>query len=185
MREGRRQAGYTLLEMVVTLAVVAAALYLAAGMLREAHLLAAAAGRQLQDPLAGQLASRLRADVQGARAVASPALPRLAAPWSAAPLCLSEARNSGLLCWQAVGGELQRRVVGEAGERAEETWLRSLVEWRWRQPSPGLLDLEVSYWRAPQPGEWRLAGSPRPPPQFLATERLRLALRGGGRRSGW
>jgi len=180
---GRRsQAGFTLLEAVVALAVVSVALYLAAGLLREAQVLSAAAGRQLTDPLAGVVAARLRADVQGADAVAPPAPGGV---WTSGPLCLAERRHQGLLCWTAAGSELHRSFLGEAGGTSDATWLRSLVAWRWRLPAAGLVDLEVAYLRSAEPWRWRMSGPPSPPAPSLATERLRLALRGGGRGSGW
>jgi prepilin-type N-terminal cleavage/methylation domain-containing protein len=185
MRRGTSQAGFTLIEASVALAVVAVALFLAAGMLREAHVLAAAAGRQLHDPLAGQLAARLRADLQAADRLAPPTPIWPPWAWTSEPLCLAGARSGGLLCWQPLGAELHRRTMEDGASRADEIWLKTLAGWRWRQAAPGLVDLEVTFFRAADAGRWRLAGAPAPPPPLLATDRLRLALRGAGRGSGW
>lgn len=180
----RRQGGFTLVEMVVVLAVTGVALMLAAGMLREAHVLATAAGRQLDDPLAEVATRRLRSDVQGSDRVLS----GFTGPqWLSGPLDLVGYYPGTLLRYQVADGELQRLVVDTGGEvLGREVWIHRLVGWRWRQVTPKLVDVEITYLRAPEASDWRLAGGPGvPPPDRVERELLRLALRGEGRGAAW
>lgn len=177
--------GFTLIEMAVALAVVAVALFLAAGLLREAHVLAASNAGQLLDPLAGRVAARLRADVQAAAGVAGPPGPAPIPFWTEGPLCLAAPGGAGLLCWHRAEGELRRQALDEGGPGPDAVWLSRVVAWRWRQIAPGLVEVELGFTRAAEPWRWRLAGPPHPPSPGVSIERLRLALRGGGRASGW
>jgi prepilin-type N-terminal cleavage/methylation domain-containing protein len=184
---GARQRGFTLLEMVVALAVVGVALLLSAGLFKEAYVLQAAAGRQLDDPLADVATARLRLDVQGSHRILG-GLPTLLGPlWTGEPLELEGYFPDTVLRYEQVGGELHRVVLDAGGEElSREVWMRRVVLWRWRPLSPRLLEVEVTYRRGPEASDWRLAGGPPvPPPDRLETERLRLALRGRGSGAGW
>lgn len=181
----RRERGFTLLEAVVVLAVTAVALMLAAGMLREAHVLSAAAGRQLDDPLAELAAARLRADVQGSDRVVGAGLP--APLWNETPLELEGYWPDTALRYRRRGQALERLVVDDSGEvLGRSVWIHRLEAWRWRLLAPRLLEVEITYRRGPDPSSWRLAGGPpTPPPDVVETDRLLLALRGRGGGAGW
>jgi len=188
IRAGARtgaQAGFTLLEMVVTLLLVGVSLFLAAGMLQEAQVLSAGATRKLQDPLGALAVTRLRSDVQGSRAVLSPSLPLL---WTGDPLSLSGYYPETILTWRLREGRLERILSDAASGEVLSTqvWLSGTASWRWRLVDRSLVDVEVAWHRAPELASYALDGRPGSrPTEVLEVDGLRLALRGRGWGVGW
>ena len=64
----RREGGFTLIELVVSMLLFAVVVAIAAELLGEAQQMLVDAGREALDPAAALIAMRLRADVQGASA---------------------------------------------------------------------------------------------------------------------
>ena len=62
----RRQAGFTLVELVVSMVLLALAMALSAQLLQETQQMLVDAGREALDPAAALVATRLRADILGA-----------------------------------------------------------------------------------------------------------------------
>lgn len=187
LREARcRQSGFTLLEMVVVLAVVGVSLLLAAALLQEARALIQAAGAELTSPINGLATDRLRADLQEAAAVLSPPPPSLDG-WTGEPLLLEAGGEGGLaIAYQREGRELVRRLLRDDGSEAvREVWLRDLARWRWRASAPNLVEIDLAYHRVPPASRQRLDGGPGKPAPELAVARLLATLRGGGRGRGW
>lgn len=179
----RSQGGFSVLEMVVVLAVVGVSLFLAAGLLQEARTLISATGAELTNPLTGLATDRLRADLQAAAPV--PSLPPSLDGWSTDPLLLRGTAGCSIV-YERDGRALLRRLLDVDGtETGVEVLLKDLVRWRWRASAPNLVEIDLAYHRAPPASRWRLDGRPGKPAPELAVERLLTALRGGGRERGW
>lgn len=185
VKRGRGQAGFTLLEMVVALALVTVAVFLAAGLLREFHEVSRRTAREALNPLEGIAVRMLRNDVHGSRGILSP--PPFPGFWSSRPLDL-DGHPPGPLRYQVEGGELLRLVLDEHGKvSSRRTVLHGAVALRWRPLGPGLLQLELSYRRTRLGASWRLGDGNRreAPDESLETEGLVLALREAPRGAGW
>lgn len=172
------EAGFSLVETVVTLAVVAVALALAAGILVETHRMLAQAGLELRAPAPEGAMDLLQAELQGAAGVAGG--PVGGVGWTRDRLVLL--RPDGLsVVYERDGARLVRRVGG--GER---TAVPDLVSWRWRREAPRLVTVEVVYEGRRGPG----GGIVSPRGRIEGTRewrerRLTAAVRGGGTRRGW
>lgn len=176
-------SGFTLLEVVVALAVASVGLALAAGLLVESHRLAAQAGLEIRAPEVEAPLDLLRNELQSASGVArGRAAPGFGTVGSRDRLVLLRGDLPPVV-YQREGDRLVRRTGdGESGR----TVVPDLVSWLWFQPAPNLVIVDVVY----DPG-WGAPGgrlSPRGPigaPQGWRTERFTAALRGGGARRGW
>lgn len=180
MSSTSRAAGFSLLEMVVTLAVVGVGLGLAAGLLVEGHRIAAQAGLEIRTPEVEGPLALLRNELRSASAIGAGGA---VGAWSRDRL---ELRGPGgePVVYERRGSRLVRRV-GEEG--AVRTVVPDLVSWRWFRTAPRLLTVEVVYdpgWGAPggivAPGRRRIAG-----PRSWRTRRFVVALRGTGTDRGW
>lgn len=179
----RAEAGFSLAELVVALAVMAVGLALAAGVVVESQRLAAQAGLELRQPAAEEALDLLRAELQGAAGVSGGGgLGARAFGWSRDRLAL--VRPDGLtLVYERDGDRLVRRV-GLAGRG--RTAVPGLVSWRWTLEGPNLVRVEVVY--EGRRGPAGLLVSPRGPIAGTREWRVRhltAALRGGGARRGW
>lgn len=172
------EAGFSLVEMLVTLAVVAVALALAAGILVETHRMLAQAGLELRSPAPEAALDLLRAELQGAAGVSGGPVGGLG--WTRDRLVLT--RPDGVLVVYERDGV---RLVRRAGE-GERTAVPGLVSWRWRRGAPRLVTVEVVYEGRRGPGggivspRGRIGGT-----EEWRTRRLTAAVRGGGTGRGW
>jgi prepilin-type N-terminal cleavage/methylation domain-containing protein len=179
----RAEAGFSLVELVVALAVLAVGLGLAAGIVIESQRMAAQAGLELRQPAAEEALDLLRVELQGAAgAGGGPGLGGVAYGWSRDRLVL--VRPDGLtLTYERDGDRLVRRVGLEGVGR---TAVPGLVSWRWAREGPNLVRVEVVYEARRGPGgvfvspRGRIAGT-----HEWRERRLTAALRGGGSRRGW
>lgn len=172
------EAGFSLVEVVVTLAVLAVALALAAGLLVETHRMMAQAGLELRTPASEEALDLLRVELQGAAGVSGG--PPAGMTWSRDRLVL--VRPDGE---RVVYERDRRRLVRRVG-KGERTAVPGLVSWRWRRDAPTLVTVEVVYARRRGPGGGIV--SPRGPirgTKDWRTRRLTAAVRGGGARRGW
>lgn len=179
----RAEAGFSLLEMIVVAFLIAVSLALSVDLLREAQTLSAGATRKLADPLGSLATARLRKDLQGSRRIVG-----LGLFWSSEPLSVTGYHPNTIITYRREGEVLERLLfdlsTGALVSREEQ--LRGVVGWRWRQAAPGLVDVELTYRRAPELSAYRLDGAPgRRPADVWETEALRLALRGRARGAGW
>jgi prepilin-type N-terminal cleavage/methylation domain-containing protein len=178
----RGERGFTLLEMVVALALFAVAMLLAGQLLGQSRLLLTAGARKAQDPLATYVLLRLRSDVQAADRVAG------ASPfgeWSTAALELPGAVAGSLVAYEREGEELVRRFEDGAGASGRQAWMAQVESFRWRRLGTKLVEIELVSRRAPGFEDWRLAGRPEAPVDRLRIDRLLLATRGSGLGGGW
>lgn len=104
------QAGFTLVEVLVSLVLLILVLSIAAQLLGETQQMLVDAAREARDPAAALIATRLRVDVQGAAgAVAAPS-PELACAY------LELVGNpEGVIFYQLAGGGLVRSVLAADG----------------------------------------------------------------------
>lgn len=178
----RRDAGFTLVETVVALAVGAVCFALAAGLLIESHRLAAQAGLEIRTPEAAGPLDLLRNELQSASGVAGATTASASATGSRDRLVLVR-HGLPAVIYEREGDRLVRRV-GTRGEG--RTVVPDLVSWRWVRLGPNLVTVEVVYdpgWGAPG-GVMKTRGriaAPRP----WRTTRFTAAIRGAGANRGW
>jgi prepilin-type N-terminal cleavage/methylation domain-containing protein len=183
VRRRGRQAGFTLIEVLIALVLVAFGLALAAGLLMEtSQMMVDAAAEQAETalPLAR---ARLRIDVQSCRQ----ALPVPDARGELGEIWLL-GHPSGTVRYRKVGREVVREVAGAGGAWSGGTVvLRNVEEWN-LIPTPGaeLLALEIrvlrrAVRRTPLP-TMPAVGAPG---MDEKVETLVVAPRAGGLRLGW
>ena len=168
--------GFSLLEVVVTLAVLAVALALAGRLILESQLGLVRAQAELGNPLPRYAMTRIRVDVEGAASV-----PAILPGWRAAPL-VAVLPDGGAVAWRQSGDELERLVLDGAGVAVvRHVALREVAGWRWRATAPGLIDVELTY-RARDSSVVPLAGVIRTwaPPTVEYRVWARIALRAEG-----
>jgi prepilin-type N-terminal cleavage/methylation domain-containing protein len=178
----RRQRGFTLLEMVVALALFAVAMLLAGQLLGESRRLLVAGARKAQDPLATYVLLRLRSDVQAADRVAEGA-PQ--GEWSEEALELPGAVPGSLVAYERQGEELVRRFEDGADASGRQAWMSRVERFRWRRLGTKLVEVELVSRRAPGFEDSRLSGRPETPAERVRVDRLVLAARGSGLGGGW
>jgi hypothetical protein len=139
--ESRRgAAGFSVVEMVVTLAVLAVGLALVGRLLLESQLGLVRAQAELGNPLPRYALARLRADLQAALDV-----PSILPGWRSTAMTLL-VEGGERISWGRSGDQLERVVVDALGRpRVRHVALRDVADWRWRPIAPGLIDVEVVY----------------------------------------
>jgi prepilin-type N-terminal cleavage/methylation domain-containing protein len=134
-----RWGGFALIEMVVTLAVLAVGLALVGRLLLESQLRLARANLELANPLPRYALTRLRSDLEGALDVTA-----ILPGWRSSPLALLAADGQRVV-WQRSGDDLERVLVDSEGEaRVRHVALRDLADWRWRAVAGGVIDVELT-----------------------------------------
>lgn len=168
------EGGFSLLELLVSMALMLFGLALAAQLLLESQRTFALAGRASQEPLAGYAVARLTADVQaasGAEAAADGAL-------------LLTGHPEGTLRWERRGESLLRTVIAPDGTiRSHRPVLRRVTVWSWSWSSD-LVTAVLAYRRG---SALRYVTTPELPPEVVREERLLLQVhpRGQGRWNRW
>lgn len=184
MRPGsrRRQSGFTLIEMLVTLVLVGFGLALAAQLLMEtSQMMVDAAGEQTETalPLAR---ARLRADIQAcqtAQVVPGPG-GRIAELWLLG-------RPAGPMRYRKVGRDLVREIASSGGAWDRQTpVLRNVRSWDVLPLPGGMVVIEIhllrrTIRRSPLP---TVPGT-RGPLEEERVETLVVSPRGGGLGLGW
>lgn len=167
-----RQAGFTLVELLISLAVISLALALTAQVMMEgAQMLTDAAAEQADAPVP-LVVARLKGDVRAAAGFE--VLPGLEGP--ALFLHGHPAGPAGLVVYQKVGDELRRTVVG-AGEAPA---LRGVTSWSCA-PLGGVVAVTFSHRRsAIRRGPLPNLPANRGPRSEERTETFLVGPRGGG-----
>ncbi|HXU31744.1 MAG TPA: prepilin-type N-terminal cleavage/methylation domain-containing protein [Thermoanaerobaculia bacterium] len=175
MRRGNSRRGFSLVELLVALAILLIGLALAAEIgMRARAILARSVRDALRPPIAAVLA-RLRTDVQGADRFTPPGF-AVPSGWTEEPLVLQSAR--GTVIYRKESRSLDRVVLDDAGrETAILPLVRDGAAWRWRPVDVGLVEISIAYLAEP--------GAPGAVGKAVRRETLRLALRGAPGRWGW
>jgi prepilin-type N-terminal cleavage/methylation domain-containing protein len=130
----RRAPGFSLLEVVVTLAVVSLGIALASRLILEAQLGLLRAQAELENPLPRYALTRLRADVEGAAGVTA-----ILPGWRSSPLELTLADGSRI-SWRWSAEELERVTLDATGAPVvRHVAIRDVVGWRWRAVAADVL----------------------------------------------
>lgn len=165
---GAVERGMTLLELLVAMGLLVVVVLISTQLIVWALRLVEREGRALRDPALDVAVAQLRRDVQAASAV-------LGAPagWSQAHLEL-RSQNGETVRFLVAGGTLWRSVDDHAGvERGRRALVHGLWGWRWRAPTPRLVEVELL---ARSPGEAPRQASPG---SGASAWRLAFARRGG------
>lgn len=183
------QAGFTLAELLITLALMMVVLTIAAGLLLESsRLLVETAGEQKDAPVPLILA-RIRGDVLGASSFAA-----AASAESGSPRLLLLGHPQGTVRYEQVGDELRRGVVEGGRVRHETVVWRGLVAWSFsrvpvldlEEPRPDVLRLDFAYRRRSTPKTpLPILPAHRGPVEETRTETLFLVPRGNGLGTSW
>jgi prepilin-type N-terminal cleavage/methylation domain-containing protein len=183
------QAGFTLPELLITLALLTLVLAIAAGLLLESsRLLVETAGEQKDAPVPLILA-RIRGDVLGASSFVS-----TVATDGEAPRLLLVGHPQGTIRYEQVGAELRRGVLAGGRLRSETVVWRGLVSWSCSPvPVPDLeehrqdvLRLDFVYRRRSTPRTpLPILPAHRGPVEETRTETLFLVPRGNGLGTSW
>jgi len=184
-RGGGRQAGFTLVELLVSLLLLALVVDMAAQLMGETQQMLVDAGREVLDPAAALIATRLRADVLGASGAVAAQNPDLTCAY------LELAGNpQGLIFYQLSGGALVRTLVAAGGvPLGSSVLLRGATSFRCATSSlggPTVVLLDYRYRRSRTrrsplmlvPGLWA-------PPTEVVEESLILTPRGAGLGTSW
>jgi general secretion pathway protein J len=174
-----RQGGFSLVELLVSMALMALAGVAGWTLWDDAVHLMAAAGRAQRNPSFAPLSCQLRHDVHAATGLGEGG-----AAWTPGPLTLLRA-DGGAVLFELDGDRLWRVVEDSRGRRHDRRRLTDgVVDWRWRETRRGLIDVRVGLSLVPGPERvlGRRTSTPAPPPETVHRT-LRLALRnptGGG-----
>jgi prepilin-type N-terminal cleavage/methylation domain-containing protein len=176
---GGGAAGFTLVEVLVSLVLLLLALALAAQLLGETRQMFADAAREELDPAAALIATRLRGDVQGAAG----AVALQGADLSCASLELV-GTPEGTIVYTLVGTTLMRSVQTAGGATRQAVVLRGATSFNCQNlPGNGVSMVRLDY----QYGRSRTRRSPLPllpaywgPRQEQVSETLFLTPRGAG-----
>jgi len=178
LTSGRRAAattaGFTLVEMMVTLGVLAIALALASRLLIESQLGLVRTSAELGNPLPRYAVTLLRLDLEEAQPIA-PMMP----VWRASPLVLTLPGGERVAWLGTDADALERVLLDDAGKPlVRHVVLRDIAAWRWRPATERLIDVEITY-RARDTSGVPLADVPRTwsPPTVERVAWLRVSRR--------
>jgi hypothetical protein len=145
------QAGLTIVEMLAVLALLSLTLGLTFELWQHALIVGDAAARALRNPSSVLLTARFRSDVHQAQEVP------VAAEWQTGALEL--VGSDGVVTYRCVEDHLRREAPDGV-----VVLLGGVTEWRWRGPTPHVVELVVRWqaadeqraalgiWRAPSEG---------------------------------
>ena len=152
-------SGFTLLELVVSFAILSIAMLIASQLLLESLLRLSHSARRALDPAATIALKQIRADVRASSRVRA-----LGDEWNFEPLTL-KGHPAGRLRYVKVGSDLMREIYRPGGGEltSERIVMRAVNLWRWRlNPSvPALVEIELGYRETPRLG--LLAGAAQRP----------------------
>lgn len=134
MTSNRGAGGFTVIELVITMFVLAIALLLATGLLLEAVRIFSASGRELREPSTELALRLLREDVRAS----APLLP------GSGPGSLPCRRADRTDFWELDGDRLVRRGLGPLGEDLGSRPMLDKVQlFHWTASAPGLVEVRI------------------------------------------
>ncbi len=147
----RRRLGFSLLEVLIALALTGLILLLAVRLLGEVQTSFVQWRRTLPDPVPQLAIQLLRTDIQRSRGTGS-------APGNG-PLRLEQEDGSSVT-YDEVLGRLVRSVEAADGTAdGQRTLITGVRAWSWHNSlAPGLLEVQIVYQRHRDPGHRRLGG---------------------------
>ena len=140
---GDGRAGFTLVEVMITLGVLAIGLALASRLLIESQLGLVRSSAELGNPMPRYALQLLRSDLEQVDTVLAPIL----GVWRSSPMVLTFP-GGGRVAWAlSEVGDLERVILDTAGRPdVRHVALRDVVEWRWRPSATSrLADVELTY----------------------------------------
>ena len=171
-RRGRGQRGFSVLELVVAMAVMLFALLLACDLLDESGRLLHHSMRRARDPLPLLVSELLRNDLRAAR-------PQPDGDWTSGPLAL-DLPGEGLVVWHRQGEQLWRNDGGGGADRPR---LGRVTAWRWRALPRGAVEVRIELAAS---GTWLAHGRAGLPSRDAARpEVLRILVASRGGQDGW
>ncbi len=173
---GERRRGYSLLELIIALALVSTTLIIASEMLLARERQLARAVRVANRMSAEQALHQLRRDLRAGSGILG-----TAAAWQEGPLVISQA-DGVLITWSVIGDSLMRGLSDASGSQGTRPMLDRVtgLRWRWSRPTGAgmlLARVEVSF----QPGTEIIGtGGIGSQPAETVSQRVAVALRGSG-----
>ena len=173
----REEAGFSVLELLVSFAILMIAMSLAGGLLLESQARMGHAARQALEPVAQLALRQIRADVRAAAGAAAQDH-----EWSWLPLVLT-GHPAGTVVYRREGDALVREIGG----RGRRVVLRSVSVFRWRlaRAAPlSLIEIELGHREIPRFALLAAAGQREAPIPFTRSHLLAVNPRQSAR-SGW
>lgn len=142
----QRGRGFTLLEMLVSLVIVALIMALAMQVLLETQIIFKRAENELGRPVTQLFTRLLRRDAQGSKRIWPSRT-----TWTIEPLML-EALDGTWVRYERDTGQVIRVLLDKSNQVANRrTLLRDVTYLQWKQPTAGLLEVEIGYRRPKTP----------------------------------
>jgi len=167
--------GYSLVEVLVALALLSLLFLLAARLLLASRRMEASASDVAAGPRLGVLGVQLRRDIDSATAVAG-----IGVGWSSLPLQLA-LKDGKAVRYDFDGENLSRSVLLGGAALRRRVLVRGLRSFRWRREAGRMLYVKVSF-PTRELGEGRAS---RPPGRPDTTWWIGVALRGSGWSRRW
>lgn len=183
-----RARGFSLLELVVSLFVVALVLVLSVRLLRQSQGILLDWQRLAPQPIASIGESLVRADIQAAsRLEIDPGCNFVLGTWTRCPLGLGY-MDGGAVRYETTLRHLVRSNQNADGSaNGSRTVLKGVSHFRWRMLEGGVVEIDLAYTRSRDPGI-RFVASRRgmdDRPRRTETIRARYAMRNRGSRTWW